>query len=103
MKPYSMKRPLRVKDRIFNYRLSKASRVFENAFGIMVSRFRVYEKLIPLQLHKVDQLIKATCVLYNLLGQSATSTFPGVTDGMLDVEDWEESYLAVGSKEKQKE
>jgi hypothetical protein len=58
MKPYSMKRPLTVKERIFNYRLSRARRVSENAFGIMVSRFRVYEKPTPLQLHKVDQLIK---------------------------------------------
>jgi hypothetical protein len=96
MKPYSMKRPLTVKERIFNYRLSRARRVSENAFGIMVSRFRVYEKPIPLQLHKVDQLIKATCVLHNWLGQSTTSTLPGVTDGMLDVEDWEEGRIIPG-------
>jgi hypothetical protein len=53
MKPYSMKRPLTVKERIFNYRLSRARCVSENAFGIMVSRFWVYEKPIPLQLHKL--------------------------------------------------
>jgi hypothetical protein len=52
MKPYSMKRPLTIKERIFNYRLPRAHRVSENAFGIMVSRFWVYEKPIPLQLHK---------------------------------------------------
>jgi len=79
--------------------LFKAHCVSENAFGIMVSRFWVYEKPIQLQLHKVDQLIKATCVLHNWLRQSTTSTFSGVTDGMLDVENWEEeSYLAVGGK-----
>jgi len=64
MKPYTLKRPLTLKERIFNYRLSRARRISENAFGIMVSRYRVYEKPIPLQLHKVDQLIKATCVLH---------------------------------------
>ena len=69
MKPYSMKRPLTIKERIFNYRLSRARHVSENAFDIMVSRFWVYEKPIPLQLHKVDQLIKATCVLHNWLRQ----------------------------------
>jgi hypothetical protein len=63
MNPYSMKRPWTVKERVFNYRLSKVRRVSENAFGIMVSSFQVYKKPIPLQLHKVDQLIKATCVL----------------------------------------
>lgn len=96
MKPYSMKRPLTIKERIFNYRLSRARRVSENAFGIMVSRFRVYEKPIPLQLQKVDQLIKATCVLHNWLRQSTTSTYPGVTDGMLDVENWEEGRIKPG-------
>ena len=50
--------------------------------------FGCTEKLIPLQLHKVGQLLKASCVLHNWLRQSTTSTFPGVTDGMLDVENW---------------
>jgi hypothetical protein len=96
MKPCSNKRQLTVKERVFNYRLSRARRVSENAFGIMVSRFRVYEKPIALQHHKVDQLIKTTCVLHNWLGQSTTSTFPGVTDGIHDVEDWEEGRIILG-------
>jgi len=51
---------------------------------------------IPLQLHKVDQLIKATCVLHNWLRQSTTSTRRGVTDGMLGVENWEEGRIIPG-------
>jgi len=96
MKPYSMKRPLTIKERIFNYRLSRPCLVSENTFGIMVSRFRVYEKPIPLQLHKGDQLIKITCVLHNWLRQSTTSTFSGVTDGMFDVKNWEEGRIVPG-------
>jgi hypothetical protein len=62
----------------------------------MVSRFWVYEKPIPLQLHIADQLIKATCVLHSWLEQRTTSIFPGVTDGILDVDDWEEGRIIPG-------
>jgi len=62
----------------------------------MLLRFRVYENPIPLELHKVDQLIKATCVLHIWLSQSTTSTFSGVTDGMLDVEKWGEGRIIPG-------
>ena len=40
MKPYS-KRLLTITERVFNYRLSRARRIVENAFGILASRFQV--------------------------------------------------------------
>lgn len=44
MKPYS-KITLSLEQKVFNYRLSRARRIVENAFGILASRFRIFGKL----------------------------------------------------------
>lgn len=67
MKPYSRKMPLKAEEKIFNYRLSRARRVVENAFGIMAMRFRIYRSPIYLCPEKVDKIVKATCTLHNWL------------------------------------
>ncbi|CAI6354065.1 unnamed protein product [Macrosiphum euphorbiae] len=66
MKPYS-KRKLSNKEVIFNYRLSRARRVVENAFGILVWRFRVFLGPIELQPSTVDKVIWSVCALHNWL------------------------------------
>ncbi|XP_046548032.1 protein ANTAGONIST OF LIKE HETEROCHROMATIN PROTEIN 1-like [Haliotis rubra] len=43
MKPYPM-RDLSYEKRVFNYRLSRARRVSENAFGLLVNRFCIFQK-----------------------------------------------------------
>ena len=52
---------------IFNYRLSRARRIIENAFGILVQHFRVYDRRICMDDHNVVKVIKATCILHNYL------------------------------------
>ena len=52
MKPFSHKDMIH-QHRIFNYRLSLARRVVENAFGILSNRFRVFFTKIALEPSKV--------------------------------------------------
>ena len=52
---------------IFNYRLSRARRIVENAFGIVAQRFRLFNRRIPLCPMNVDTVIKGCCVLHNYL------------------------------------
>ena len=61
MKPYPGQN-LAVQERIFNYRLSRARRVIENAFGIMAARFRVFRRPIIGTVEKVKKVTKS-CVL----------------------------------------
>ena len=73
VKPFPM-RNLQYEQRIFNYRLSRARRVVENAFGIMCSKFRLFSKAIPLTPEKVQTVVMAICCLHNFLLRNPTST-----------------------------
>lgn len=66
MKPYP-NRNLDLTQRIFNYRLSRVRRIVENVFGILSSRFGVFQKPIPLEPEKVEKIVMAACVLHNFL------------------------------------
>ena len=66
MKPYPAK-VLTDYERIYNYRLSRARRVSENAFGILVNRFRVLDKYIHLSPQKCTVVTNACIVLHNFL------------------------------------
>lgn len=64
MKPYSGMN-LSYVENIFNYRLSRGRQTVENAFGILVSRFRVFEKPIACYVDTVDKVVRAACTLHN--------------------------------------
>ncbi len=66
MKPYPY-RNLEKENRIFNYRLSRARRVIENAFGILAHRWRVFLTTIKLSPEKVTDVIFAAWCLHNLM------------------------------------
>ena len=51
---------------IFNYRLSRARRVVENAFGILSQKFQIYHRTLQSLPENAD-IIFATCILHNYL------------------------------------
>lgn len=73
MKPYSGQQPNGSSKRIFNYRLSRARRVVENAFGILSSVFRVLRKPMLLEPEKAQSVVMACLYLHNYLRKSSTS------------------------------
>lgn len=56
MKPYKGVN-LTVAQSIFNFRLSRARRVIENAFGILVARWRIFTRTISATPDTVDNII----------------------------------------------
>ena len=64
MRPYPGK-DLSQLQRIFNYRLSRSRRIIENAFGILVARWRIVRQPIIAQPDTVVTFVKACIALYN--------------------------------------
>ncbi|XP_018358451.1 PREDICTED: putative nuclease HARBI1 isoform X2 [Trachymyrmex cornetzi] len=67
MRPYSRSLHLNRRKKIFNYRLSRARRVIESAFGILVARWRIYRKPIIASLELTKKIVQATCCLHNFI------------------------------------
>ncbi|XP_062331214.1 uncharacterized protein LOC134031547 [Osmerus eperlanus] len=67
MKPYLLRpypgRHLQEDMRVFNYRLSRARRIVENCFGILMQRWQVYCRRLQVCPDAVDSIVKATCIL----------------------------------------
>lgn len=66
MKPFSRAGPVGSPSRVFNYRLSSARRVVENAFGRLKARFRIMHKGLEVDIDNVNRIIRACCVLHNI-------------------------------------
>ncbi|KAB0804981.1 hypothetical protein PPYR_01951 [Photinus pyralis] len=66
MRPYPG-RGLSEDKKIFNYRLSRARRVSENAFGILCQKFRVFLNKIQVHPNNVDKIVLSSLCLNNFL------------------------------------
>ena len=65
-KPFP-RRGLSPEQLIYNYRLSRARRVVENAFGILAKRFQCLLTTMQLQPKKVEKVVLATTCLHNIM------------------------------------
>lgn len=66
MRPFP-DRHLSVQQRIFNYRLSRARRMVECAFGILCSKWRIFQRGLDVNMPLAIKIIKAGCVLHNFV------------------------------------
>lgn len=93
MKPFSQI-GLSPEKRIFNYRLSRARRVVENVFGILVSRFGVMQRAIQLSPEKAETAVLACCYIHNYLRRQSGDTY---ISGLLETENTETGTIIDGS------
>ena len=81
MKPYP-NRGQTEEQRIFNYRLSRARRVSENAFGLLASRFRVFHSMFNVRPESAISIVHATLVLHNFLLKQCPRYMTSVDDAV---------------------
>lgn len=62
-------------EKVFNYRLSRARRVVENAFGILCNRFQILQREINLDVEKVQNITLTCCALHNYIKKKEGKTF----------------------------
>ena len=101
LKPYLMKpyprNQLDNEKRIFNYRLSRARRCVENAFGVLANRLRVFRQPIALEPAKVVCITKAACVVHNYLRSQHTTRRVYCPRTLVDQEDTATGQIQRGS------
>ena len=94
LKPF-LRKDLTQEKQIFNYRLSRARRCVENAFGVLAACFRIFHTAIYMQPSKLDDIVMACVVLRNFLRRNhGTQYIPG---SVLDREDLEDASVVEGN------
>lgn len=88
MKPFATDLHKGSPKRVFNYRLSRARRVVENAFGLLAAVFRIFRKPIEIKVESTIVDIVLACVhLHNFLREQLDSTRHYSPPGCFDNED----------------
>ena len=88
MNPFAI-RNMEHHERIFNYRLCRARRLEENAFGILVHKFRVLLRTMN-QRPETCRKIITTCVILNNL---IRLRYPATHNNLMDLEDQNQNVI----------
>lgn len=84
IKPYPGKK-LQEEQRVYNYRLSRARRTIENAFGILAARWRIFRRPIKANVDLVYNITRACLCLHNYLRLTENASY--IPSGFIDSED----------------
>ncbi|XP_046674805.1 uncharacterized protein LOC124363592 [Homalodisca vitripennis] len=74
MKPFNAS-VLNYERRICNYRFSRARRIIENVYGILVARFGVLQKPITLRIDRISDVVLACFALHNFLRATSPNKY----------------------------
>lgn len=96
MKPYTTDLKKGSPKRVFNYRLSRARHIVENAFGLLASVFRIFRKPIEIKVENtVVDIVWACVYLHNFLRTQSDANY--APPGCVDSEDASTGDVIPGS------
>lgn len=89
MKPYKGQRNknLELDKTIFNYRLSRARRTVENAFGILTMRWGCLRNEFQCKPEKVRVIVAACCALHNYMMKNGSAYLTPTTTDQFNADD----------------
>lgn len=94
MKPFRQAELTSTDKKIYNYRVSRARRIVENAFGILASRFRIFHTAINLHPNKIESVVMACCALHNYLIRKLPNSY--TNPDCFDREDYDTGTIIPG-------
>jgi hypothetical protein len=66
---------LSVKQRVFNYRLSRAKRYIECAFGILANMWRIFHRPLDVDIRLAEKIVGACVAFHNFVRQRDVMNF----------------------------
>lgn len=94
MRPYPRRFHLDMRKKVFNYRLSRARRVVENSFGLLVAKWRIFSRPILASESTIRKIVQACVCLHNFLliespenniSSEEMNDLVSTTDGLVDI------------------